>query len=217
MFPMTEQLELTHALVDDCLHELYGQHGAFERPKESAQEMQAIAMALGFARLFGLNGLPTQEQFLGGYYTTLGPFVYVPAVERQLDPLERLSVRLHELQHVVDWYKDPLGFPPKYLALFINADGGQLEPRAVYESSAMAVAQHVRWLFKGTVPASLNELGHELSHGYALHAPEVALGRSLLEQDATALANGLHPTMLGRKARDFFLQRAPQCLHERAR
>jgi hypothetical protein len=213
---MTDQISLDHPTVDECTRHLFGKHGAFERPKNDAPEMQIVAQALGFAPLFGVNGLPTQDEFLSTYYTTIGPVVYVPRADFGHAPLVRLAVKAHEVQHVVDWYKDPLGFPARYLALFVNADGGQLEPRTIYETSAQAVAMHVQWLFTGELPA-FEHLGQELAHGYGVGPAEVKLDAGLLEQAATSLNLGLPITEIGEEVRQWFLARAPNCLHPKAR
>jgi len=208
---------LTHAAVMLMVSAQYGRHGAFERRKQSAPEMMTVAEVFRFAPLFGQNGFPTAEQFLGDYFTTIGPVVFVPDVDETLDPLQRLKVRMHELKHVTDWYKDPFGFPVKYLGAFVGDDDGKLEPRAVYEESAIGVAVDIHWLFTGEIPRTRAELGHELSHGYGLRHQEVELAGGLLEQHATSLKHGIVVSSLGREIRDWCKANDPELLHAAAR
>jgi hypothetical protein len=157
---------------------------AFVRGKGNAVEMQAIAQAFGVAVLLGA-GVPTGDAFLTRWWTTLGPVVYAPS-DRVADLGASVPVLSHELQHVVQFWRDPLRFVARYLTS---------RGRAELEAEAERARLEVCWLLWGYLPPVD---GLDVTrHGYALDDSHADLTRDLLEQAATSVASGLISTDVG--------------------
>lgn len=170
---------LRSALVDHLLARFY----AVTRSKGSAFEMTAVAAVFGVAALFGA-GVPTTEAFLQRFWTTLGPVIYHPAGSVLG---ECLRVLLHELQHVVQFWRDPLDYVRRYLTS---------RGRAELEAEAERAACEGWWILTGELPADLGAVDIT-RHGYALDDGHADLTRDLLEQAATSVRAGVISTDVG--------------------
>lgn len=170
---------LRSALVDHILARFY----AVTRSKGSAFEMTAVAAVFGVAALFGA-GVPTTEAFLRRYWTTLGPVVYYPEGSVLADSLR---VLLHEMQHVVQFWRDPLDYVRRYL----TSTG-----RAELEAEAERAACEGWWILTGELPADMGSVDIT-RHGYALDDGHADLTRDLLEQAATSVRAGVISTDVG--------------------
>lgn len=158
---------------------------AVMRSKGDAIEMQVIAGVFGVVRLFGA-GVPSTEEFQTRYWTTLGPVIYAPAGQAEV-LAEHLRVLCHEITHVVQFWRDPLGFIGRYL----TGKG-----RAELEAEAERGACEAWWILTGTIPADLGDVDIT-RHGYALDDGHADLTRDLLEQAVTSVRAGVISTDVG--------------------
>lgn len=172
---------------------------AITREKSDAVEMEATAKVFDVARLLGA-GVPTSDDFMSRYWTTLGPVIYAP--QGRLPRLgQHLRVLAHEVGHVVDFWVDPVGFVARYCT-----DKGRAELEAHAERGAMEVI----WLLDGRLPTYA---GVDVTrHGYALGAGHADLTQGLLEQAATAVSAGLVSTDVGLEALAWLRARHPQAI-----
>lgn len=175
---------LTPDNLRDLAAHLLKRFRAFLRGKGDAVEMQAIASAFGVAVLLGA-GVPTGPDFLTRWWTTLGPVIYAPSL-RVADLSNAVPVLSHELTHVVQFWRDPLGYVRRYLTS---------RGRAELEAEAERARLEVCWILWGGLP-SLDDID-TTRHGYALDDSHADLTRDLLEQAATAVQSGLISTDVG--------------------
>lgn len=155
------------------------------RSKGDATEMMIVAAVFGVVALFGGN-VPTSADFLHRYWTTLGPVIYAPAEDAN-DYAAHLRVLLHELTHVVQFWRAPLDFLRRYL----TSTG-----RAELEAEAERGACEGWWVLTGTIPADLGVIDIT-RHGYALDDSHADLTRDLLEQAVTSVRAGVLSTDVG--------------------
>lgn len=147
--------------------------------------MRVIAETFGVAAMLGV-GVPTSQEFLTGYATTLGPVVFLPA--GITDPKRRLGLVLHEIGHVQAFWHEPLFMPRAYL------QSG--EKRAAYEAGAeRGRFEGMNQLF-GELP-SADRVHTFLAHGYACDAADVTLAQQLLDIAGTATAAGVVSSPVG--------------------
>lgn len=172
---------------------------AFVRPKGNAVEMETLARAFDLALLFS-GGIPTGIDFLTRWWTTLGMVIYAPEGRAQ-DLGGSILVLCHELQHVVQFYRDPVGFVRRYLTSF---------GRAELEAEAERARLEACWLLHGSLPtfASLDTT----RHGYALDDSHADLTRNLLEQAGTAVASGLISTDVGLEVLSYLRAHHPDAI-----
>ncbi len=178
---------LTPDNLRDLASHLLKRFRAFVRGKGDAVEMQAIAQAFGVAVLLGA-AVPSGIDFLTRWWTTLAMVIYAPA-DRAADLGGSVPVLSHELMHVVQFYRDPIGFLRRYLTS---------RGRAKLEAEAERARLEVCWILWGALP-SLDSID-TTRHGYALDDSHADLTRDLLEQAATAVQSGLVSTDVGLEA-----------------
>jgi hypothetical protein len=159
---------------------------AVVRGKGDAVEMQVIAAVFGVVQLFGA-GIPSSEEFLTRYWTTLGPVVYPAAGVDRSAMGAHLRVLCHELTHVVQFWRDPLDFVGRYLTS---------KGRAELEAEAERGACEAWWILTGGAPADLGAVDIT-RHGYALDDSHADLTRDLLEQAVTSVRAGVLSTDVG--------------------
>jgi hypothetical protein len=159
---------------------------AVVRGKGDAVEMQVIAAVFGVVQLFGA-GIPSSEEFLTRYWTTLGPVVYPAAGVDRSAMGAHLRVLCHELTHVVQFWRDPLDFVGRYLTS---------KGRAELEAEAERGACEAWWILTGEAPADLGAVDIT-RHGYALDDSHADLTRDLLEQAVTSVRAGVLSTDVG--------------------
>ncbi len=151
---------LTPDNLRDLASHLLKRFRAIVRGKGDAVEMQAIASAFGVAVLLGA-GVPTGPDFLTRWWTTLGPVIYAPSL-RAADLSDSVPVLSHELGHVVQFWRDPIGFLRRYLTS---------RGRAELEAEAERARLEVCWLLWGALP-SLGDIDTRRTaadHAVSLH------------------------------------------------
>lgn len=190
-------MKLTQGLRIALAAHLLGRFRAVTRAKGDAPEMLAVAAVFGVAALLGAN-VPTSPAFLTRYWTTLGPVIYAAAAF--LAALEdHLRVLFHELTHVVQFWRDPLG----YVVAYLTRKG-----RAELEAEAERGACEGWWILTGEIPADLGSVDIT-RHGYALDDAHADLTRDLLEQAVTSVRAGVISTDVGLAVRDWMRANAP--------
>lgn len=176
-------MKLTSSQRESLAAHLLGRFYAITRSKGDAVEMFAVAVVFGVAVLFGAS-VPTTEAFLQRFWTTLGPVIYHPAGSVLG---ECLRVLLHELQHVVQFWRNPFSYVSRYLTS---------RGRAELEAEAERAACEGWWILTGELPADLGDVDIT-RHGYALDEGHADLTRDLLEQAATSVRAGVISTDVG--------------------
>lgn len=171
---------------------------AVVRTKGDLSEIATVAVVFDVARLFGV-GVPTTADFLDRYWTTLGPVIFRP--RGQTDDLgEWLRVLAHEITHVVQFWRDPLGFVAKYLTK---------RGRAELEAEAERGALEVWWQLTGEAPSDL--AGVDVTrHGYALDDAMADLTRDLLEVAVTSVRAGVLSTDVGVAVSTWLVRHKPE-------
>lgn len=167
--------------------------------KTDFDAVSVVARVFGVLALIGVN-VPTERDFMERFWTTLGPVIFMPRGAGLLG--EHLRVLSHEVEHGVQFWRDPLGFVTKYLST---------RGRAELEAEAERAAIEVWWLLTGEVPASRDDL-EVTRHGYALDDDHAALTRELLETAVTSVRNGVLSTDVGIAAAGWLVRRAPEAM-----
>jgi len=188
--------------LDALIPYLTSQVGAAIREKKDASEMQSIAQVFGALHLAQGN-LPNAEEFLHRFTTTLGPVIY-PSLDLATSPTRHL-VLVHECQHVVQFYKDPLVFPPKYLA--------DKEYRAGKEAQAILAQLEVSHWLTGKIPTVRTDLPRGIAYGYALNPEDILFAQRILEVGMTMTSNGVYATEVGKIATKWLNQNAHELYH----
>lgn len=153
--------------------------------------LRVVAMVFGVLALLGLN-LPTADEFLTRFATTLGPVIFLPTGERPRK--QRLLLLLHELGHVAAFWHEPLFFPRAYV------ESG--ERRAGYEALSERGRIEGAWLLYGELPSAEHVHGF-MRHGYAVDAPDVTLAQQLVDIAATASDSGVISSPVGLAVREW--------------
>lgn len=178
---------------------------AVVRPKGDAVEMQIVAAVFGVVQLFGA-GVPSSEEFLSRFWTTLGPVIYPAAGVDRSAMGAHIRVLCHELTHVVQFWRDPIDFIGRYLTS---------KGRAELEAEAERGACEAWWVLTGTIPADLGSVDIT-RHGYALssqpgeHDDHADLTRDLLEQAVTSVRAGVLSTDVGIEVAQWVRANAPE-------
>jgi hypothetical protein len=153
--------------------------------KGDSAVMRVIAETFGVAAMLGAN-VPSSEEFLTGFATTLGPVVFLPG--GVTDPKRRIGLVLHEAGHVQAFWHEPLFMPRAYL------QSG--EKRATYEAAAERGRFEGMHQLYGELPTA-DRVNTFLAHGYACAAPDVTLAQQLLDEAGTAAASGVLSSPVG--------------------
>ena len=172
---------------------------AIVREKTDAIEMRAIASAFGVISLFGVN-VPTDDVFMRRYWTTLGPVIYAPQGHDSLEA--HVRVIAHELTHVVQFWREGIGFIVRY---------GTSRGRAELEAEAERAAIEVWWLLAGSLPVDLDALVIT-RHGYALDESHARLTQDLLETAAVSVSRGVISTDVGLEVLAWLKAHAPDAI-----
>lgn len=179
-------MKLTTSQLNALAAFLLTRFRAVVRGKGDAIEMQIIAAVFGVVQLFGA-GIPSTDEFLTRYWTTLGPVVYPAAGVDRSAMGAHLRVLCHELTHVVQFWRDPVDFIGRYLTS---------KGRAELEAEAERGACEAWWILTGEAPADLGAVDIT-RHGYALDDSHADLTRDLLEQAVTSVRAGVLSTDVG--------------------
>lgn len=227
MIPAARLVEVADALERDlCAH-----LGCTVVAKDDSALHRAIAAAfdgvdLGEAKLRELAtfvhfdpprlALPTGEEYLTEFTTTIGDTIAVPRAWR--DParvVERLITPIHEGVHVeqhqdgvnAGWWPKAVSHSVLYLASAATDDASEYLGKV--EADAYAVGEYVaRWL--GLPPRATEDVIGSLTHSYAIR-PAGAVTASLVLRShyATMATGGLPNVRLARWARDWYTANAP--------
>ncbi len=198
-------MKLTPDLREALAAFLLDRFGAWAVEKSDVTAVAVVARVFGVLRLLGVN-LPSEGEFMDRFWTTLGPVIFAPRGAGMLGG--RLRVLSHEVEHVVQWRRDPLGFVAKYLSR---------KGRAELEAEAERAAIEVWWLLTGETPATRADLD-VTRHGYALddapgaHDDHADLTRDLLETAVVSVRNGVLSTDVGLAVAGWLVQRAPEAM-----
>lgn len=178
---------------------LLARYCAVVREKSDAIEMRAVATVFNVMQLFGVN-VPTDDAFMRWFWTTLGPVIYAPVGRGQYD--QHARVIFHELGHVVQFWREGLGFVTRYLTS---------RGRAELEAEAERGAIEAWWLLTGTLPESIDALSIT-RHGYALDESHARLTQDLLETAVTSVSQGIISTDVGIETWTWLKQHAPDAI-----
>lgn len=178
---------------------LLARYCAVVREKSDAIEMRAVATVFNVMQLFGVN-VPTDDTFMHRYWTTLGPVIYAPVGRGQYD--QHARVIAHEITHVVQFWRDGLGF----IARYCTSKG-----RAELEAEAERAAIEAWWLLTGTLPEGIDALAIT-RHGYALDESHARLTADLLETACVSVSQGIISTDVGIEVLTWLKQHAPDAI-----
>lgn len=167
----------------ELVRHLLKRYAAFVRDKDDTEIIRAVAEVFDVAAFFGA-GVPSSDEFLTRYWTTLGPVIFAPKGHAAL--AEHLLVLCHELTHVVQFWRDGLGFVLRYCTR---------KGRAELEAEAERAAIEVAWLLTGTLPAY--DALAITRHGYALDEAHAQHTVNLLHTAVTSVSNGVISTDVG--------------------
>ncbi len=99
-------------------------------------EIEAVASILD------LIGVKDKEAFLKEVAITIYRHIYLPFTvgDLSVDPLKQLEIIAHELEHVLQWEKDPLAFGINYLT----------KPEKRAEMEVKALGANLEWVWRTT-------------------------------------------------------------------
>lgn len=178
--------DITQETADAFCSAMCSQFSARIARKSQAIEMKVVGTLFDLARLVGIN-VPAGHDF-ERFATTLGPMIYLPD---GLTPEQTVEIVTHECQHVRQFWTRGFEFLWLYLV--------EPEARVRHEAEAYGAGLSVQHALTGTMP-TLDDIVLPLEGGYSLAPEHVALGRLLLEQQATAIADGIVTTEAGSAA-----------------
>jgi len=174
--------------------------------EKAGSPMEFIAAMFDVADLFEA-GVPTGDDFLTRYWTTIGPVIFTPlGLSTVLG--ENLRVLSHEITHVVQFWRDGAGFMLRYLT-----SRGRAELEAESERGAI----ETWWILTGETPTDLGSIDIT-RHGYALktapgeHDDVADLTRDLLEQAVTSVRAGVISTDVGLAVLGWMRANAPESI-----
>lgn len=153
--------------------------------------MRGVAAVFGVAAMLGVN-VPTSEEFLTRFATTLGPVAFLPSGMPR--GKRRTLLLLHEIGHGAQFWEEPLFYPRAYV------QSG--EKRAAYEAQAERGRIEGAWLLYGELPTA-DHVHSFMQHGYAVDAPDVTLAQQLVDIAATAADSGVVSSPVGLAVRDW--------------
>lgn len=121
----------------DIKRKLEKQFGCVIKSNKDSTSIEAIASVLD------LIGVKDKEDFLKNVAITLYKNIYLPFEVGTLsvDPLRQLEIIAHELEHILQWGKDPLDFSINYLT--------KPEKRAEMETRALGANLEFVWRTTG--------------------------------------------------------------------
>lgn len=196
--------EIPDAIADAIIDEIMAEARMIEVSKDWKPVELASALIFDGAKLVGVKGLPTAKEWREGYFSAVGPVLFVPANWRKTVPAkQRLRVVIHEATHTSQFWADAR-FVPWYV--------GHTEARAAYEGGAFGTGDEFDFAVDGAIVQSLEALDHPVREGYAMTADDRLLVRGMREQHVTSVVNGAITSRWGRFAIERLYRLAPQCL-----
>ena len=161
------------------------EHKIYVLRKEERTEAQIAASLFGVGNAIDSRFLSVDEFMRCA--TTIGPFIYMPD---GLNPMEYLSVLVHEVQHVfqfwqgTEYLKGGFGFWWLYLS--------QPEARCDYEVDANHAQFEFAFFAHGLIP-SLEGLRFPLEDGYLFDEEMKEFGKDQLDQRLTSSIKSKQP------------------------
>ena len=192
-------MKLTRDQQDALLRYLLQRFSVWVRDKEDTEVLRAVSEVFDVAAFFGA-GVPSGEEFMTRYWTTVGTVVFAPRGHGPL--VDHLRVLCHGIEHVVQFWRDGVGFVIRYCTR---------KGRAELEAEAERAAVEVWYILTGEIPASLGELS-VTKHGYALDDAHIAHTVNLLHTAVTSVANGVISTDVGLETLVWLRQNAPDAI-----
>lgn len=181
---------------------------AFRVRKNDVPGIKIIQAALDVARTLGAD-LPSGEDFVEKYATTIGPTVFVPD---GLDPDQQMELMVHEIQHVHQFWTggDQTGLGGNFTQLWLYT----FEPEARVRYEVEAYRAQWEWLLaRGrAMPATIDEVALPLEHGYMLSDEQKQFAKDLLEVAATTASKGIVSTQVAAAAIDWTRQNLRELL-----
>lgn len=152
---------------DSALHKAIG--SAFTLARNTADDVKSLAAHLSID--VPTLGLPTGEQYMSNFATTIGTEIAIP---RAWTPTQRLVTLSHEWTHVfqhtrgVDagWWPKSVSHSVLYLASFTTADAAEYLGHV--EGDAYAVTECVRHFLSGGKLRPIEDISASLHKHYAL-------------------------------------------------
>lgn len=183
----------------ELVRHLLKRYAGYVRDKDDTDAIRAVAEVFDVAAFFGA-GVPSGEEFMTRYWTTVGPVILAP---RGHGPLhDHLRVLCHEITHVVQFWRDGVAFVIRYCTR---------KGRAELEAEAERGAIEAWWLMTGELPPSLDALD-VTRHGYAFDDSHADLTRDLLLTAATSVQAGVISTDVGLEVLAWLRAHAPESI-----
>lgn len=196
--------EIPSAIADKIIDEIIAEARMIEVSKDWKPIELVSAVIFDGAKLVGVRGLPTAKEWREGYFSAVGPLLFVPANWRaNMGGKARLRIVIHEATHTTQFWADAR-FVPWYV--------GHTEARAAYEGESFGTGDEFDFAVDGTIAPSLESLDHPVREGYAMNTNDHALVRGMREQHLTSVAAGVLTSRWGRFAIQRLHTLAPQCL-----
>lgn len=193
---------------DSALHKAIG--GAFTLARGTAEDIKSLAahLSIDVPEL----GLPTGEQYMSNFATTIGTEIAIP---RAWNSVQRLVTLPHEWTHVfqhvrgVDagWWPRSVSHSVLYLASFTTADAAEYLGHV--EGDAYAVTECVRHFLSGGKLRPIGEVSNSLRKHYALMREGVIVAeQTLLSHYRTMEDGGIPNVTAARIAMDYLTEEA---------
>lgn len=172
-------------------------------PKETSEIMKATALGMDLARMFGVGGLASGEDFLTRFTTTLGGTIYMPPKVRE-DPFQFMEVLTHECQHVAQFHKRGFDFSWLYLT--------EPEVRVKEEADAYAGGISVTaWLLEGFDPNWYTDsVAESLVNSYHVAPQDADLAKQVLKSHFVSVKHGVRMSEAARVAVEWLQAHYPQ-------
>lgn len=167
--------------------------------KDNAIEMKIVANVLDTIRLVTGRPLPSAQEFMQNYATTLLNRIYIPPT---WDAATRLSVGVHEFTHVDQlWHgefegDEGIGGSFGFAYLYLTED----EARIRLEQRALRAQWEVNYIALGQPLPSPKDMTEILEGGYALSPTSLQLAEDLADLWITEVHYGKVDTETGIQA-----------------
>lgn len=171
--------------------------------RKDVNAMKIVAAAFDVAGVF-TSGIPTGDDFLNHFATTLGAEIFIPLKMLQGDPKALVALVAHECEHVEQFRREGYAMPWLYAT--------ESEARAKYEADGYGTGLDVAYAFGYGLPASLDDIAPSLVSAYHLRAEDVDLAKDLLRSHAASVGKRITMTLSARTTLKLVAQYAPEWL-----
>lgn len=198
----------TQAQADAYITFMARHFGATVVTKRKSLDMQLVAA--GFAALRALGkSVPSPDDFLDNYSTTIGTTIYMGSPSESFPPEAQMEVVTHECMHVVQYQSGGHGLPDGIGMMWLYlVDSGA---RARFEVEAYRAAAELRFAMSKKVEAPQDILG-PLEDSYELDRDALRLAHDLLEIGLKTVSTGLVSTVTARVGIEWIRQNARELL-----